>query len=1507
MKKAVLLFMVMWLCGMTLMAAPVSRQQAQQIAAQFLNGKNTSHRVSSASEMQAEVVFGAVNGTGMPYLYAVNIGNQGYVLVSGDDRFMEVLGYSDSGSFDERQLPDNMKVWLQGFIEEMKGLDAQGYAPVKTSRRAAETWPAIKPMTTTKWFQQAPYNDLLPADEVIGHYPAGCMTIATAQLVNYWGQKTGKPIKTLKPIPAYTTATLQLPMEELPVTEFDWKKMQNAYSETSAEVNKTEVAKLIKYCAYANQADFTPIMTGGRNLYIPQTLIEYFGFDNTAILQLHEMYSHDAWTAMIYNELKNQRPVIYGASMTEITIAGHAFVIDGYDGDEMFHINFGWGGKSDGYYRLSVMDYHNKDNKDAPVSPSSFTSSQSAVFGAQIGASTPAEMLYSTLIWSISVTNNSITANCTNMMGVTNTFEFGLAYLDENGTLETIVTKEEEVPADMTFKDISCTLQPTAKPQGTYQVVAISRVKGNTQWTIEKRQYVLATFDGTNVKLALSAPQLEAVDLQAIGSKKAQLDQEISFVLKNKGSEFLNNVYLFASTTEEKGKAQSYCAVTVEENGSQQVVLNFKPDVAGKWNVWIALDEAGANVIGSAAFDIAAFSNPVVQFAATNKPATVADLTATIGDTPIESGAAVELKSKLTITAAEVPNYHVEWYVNGKKSDVVDNVFSQAVLNDYYIEARYVENFKFIFAGTPYVKYADANGVIYMGPNFYNHKFDKLRAFGYSVETFTGSNGKTYLVDNAPDEILIVKDTLTVDVVMTPNYVLNQCDLGDATVAPVWDFDKPDSVARFDNYQGKCCFTKPTWFDSNYIDLNMTCDANNGWIDNVRGMQKGYADVGTGTKFTLPARYGTIYRVTTKGELSATTIADSTSTSFRKSTDAAGNQVATLYYRGSDKDSIQIVVGEDIQLVSIAASYPGGDNVLTWLPDTTATTKDELVTVEKTGEAGGLLYDLSDLTVNGGLKVVAGEHRDSCSVQIEVPNEKDESKYLSVTFQMDEGFSFALKRLLTQMVLEGADKSAKVEIVLSDEFGTELKSKVYEHHQTNLVFTDSLENKGKPNDLHMEGKITLKIYVYGAADYYRLYMPITCSVEICEVMRFPEGYNYATYKAKSEIDNDGSALLSVDCYELVGVDDEHNHVILNPIEEIPMGDVLVIHSDVAGAVHHIPLTRADDAYVRGNNRLWVSDGTVKGGKDIYRFSKEGDQYVFRSSSADVILPRGEIYMKFHSTTKKEVYYLNEKSVPEPTPELVFHENEDNKALIEQYKGRTIKKVVLDGHTLYKNHMWNTICLPFDIIGENIDASPLQGAEIHEMDLTNNGDYVAPTGYDSENGVVTLNFKSVHAIEPGKPYFLEWRTTTASEITNPVFENVAIKTTETAEMATTSNDGKVQFLGTYAPVMLIGDNTANLYVGNDDKIHIPTEHYEMGAFSGYFLIDLGNGLGVPGSNPLNKILLNIAGGDNVLRVITIIVPQNLKDGVWYDLQGKKYVSQPTQRGIYILNGKKILIK
>ena len=1519
MKKFFFLIALMCLSCSALMAEPVSKQKALQVASQVMGAKSGMRMAPAMNTLKAEAVFDKVDAKGNPYMYVVHReGSNGYVLVSGDDRYAEVLGYSDDGPFDLNEMPDAQRAWIQGYIDEMKSLDAKNYAPSKEVR-ATPSWAAIRPMTTTKWYQMFPYWNNLP--EIDGlRCVTGCTTTAMAQMLNYWGKKTGKPAGTIAPIPAYQTQR-GIQLEELPTTVFDWNLMVDNYAETTTAAQQAEVAKLCQYIACGLQTEFGTSVMGGSSsepINVLPTLLNYFGFDNTVTMESRAFYLLADWNEMVYNELAHQRPVMMGASRTG---GAHAFIVDGYDGDGMFHVNWGWMGRSDGYYRMSVMDPNYVNDKDAPAG-GGYQQGMVAFIGLQIGMDQPAEKIPTSLKWGdLQSEGSKLTATCFNINEETGIFDYGLAWLADDGALEPIVTETAEIPffdlskiisGDITIEDVSksvsYTFQPTEKPAGTYKVVVISRLNGTETWKVEKLIYAMVTFDGTNATITLPASSLSVTDFAFNGSKKATYNQSVDLNVKNEGAEFFSHLYMFASTTEEKGKALADAMIYVEGGGEQLVRMNFTPMTEGTYNIWVTTDEAGTKVIGQTTVEIAVASDPVITFETVNKPAGWPDMTVMNGETQLVSGSSVARNSTLIVSAAGGLGYHIEWYVNGKNTQMAGYEILVGADDDKHIEARYVENYKFIFKGTPYVKYANADGTIYMGANFYNHKFEKLRAFGYTVASYTGSNGKTYLVDNSPDAVHIVKDTLTADVVMTPNYVLNESDLGDATVTPVWDFDKPDSVALFRNFQEKCCFVKPTWFDSNYIDMNMSCDASNGWIDNEHAKTLGYAEVGAGTKFTLPARYGTVYRMVTKEALSATTIADSTSTSFRKSVDSMGNQVATLFYNESDNDSIHIVVGEDIKLISISASYPGGDNVLTWLPDTTANNanKTDFVTVEKTGEAGGLLYDMSDLTLNG-LNVVASEHRDSCSVQIEVPDELDEEKYLSASIQIGEGFSFTLKKMFVQMRLEGTDKSAKVKLILADDRGNKLESKLYEYNNADSVLIDTLANVGKPNDVHLEGKVTMKLYVYGAADCYRLIMPIEASGEICEVLRFPEGYNFTPYKAKSEIDLDGMGLLTVDSYEVIGVDDEKDHVILNAIEEVPMGDVLIIHSDEAGAVHHIPLTRADDAYVRGNNKLWVSDGTVKGGRDIYRFGKEGDQYVFRNSSSDVTLPRGEIYLKYHSGTKKDVYYLSEADVPDQISLLTFYEKEDNRELIEQYRGRTIKKVVFEGHTFFKNHMWNTLCLPFDVIGDAIEDTPLNGAELWELDVTDNHDYGDPTGYDEESGVVTLNFKPVRSIEPGKPYFMEWKTTTASQIDNPVFENVTLKTSEAAEMALTSSDGKVQIVGTYAPEMLMGNNPANLYVDNNDRIRIPTEHYEVGAFNAYFLIDLGNGLGKPGTSPLQRIVMNISDMDNTLRVIDITIPTSLKDGVWYDLQGRKYVEKPTQHGIYILNGKKIMIK
>ena len=170
-------------------------------------------------------------------------------------------------------------------------------------------------------------------------------------------------------------------------------------------------------------------------------------------------------------------------------------------------------------------------------------------------------------------------------------------------------------------------------------------------------------------------------------------------------------------------------------------------------------------------YSMALLADPVISFSSKGKPTGWPDLVATVDNVPITSGASAAQSAELKIVAPKVPYYHVEWYVNGELSKPADSYVLQWVVSgDCTVEARYVENFKMIFKDTPFVKYADENGVIIRPSNHYHHKYEKQRAFGYSVQSWTGSDGKNYLPDN------IVTDTI--DQALTLNEDSLEADQG---------------------------------------------------------------------------------------------------------------------------------------------------------------------------------------------------------------------------------------------------------------------------------------------------------------------------------------------------------------------------------------------------------------------------------------------------------------------------------------------------------------------------------------------------------------------------------------------------------------------------------------------------------------------------------------------------------------------------------------------------------
>ena len=171
---------------------------------------------------------------------------------------------------------------------------------------------------------------------------SGCVATAFAQIMYYhkWPQTATKQI------PAYST------YEALPATTFDWDHMLPAYSQQSleSEEQKNAVAELMLYCGHAVKMSYGTGASSAVTSYIMGALKSYFGYQNDAIMINRNIYTLNEWDDIIYNELRHGRPIIISASAYKGS--GHAFICDGYAGNNLYHINWGWGGMSDGYFRL---------------------------------------------------------------------------------------------------------------------------------------------------------------------------------------------------------------------------------------------------------------------------------------------------------------------------------------------------------------------------------------------------------------------------------------------------------------------------------------------------------------------------------------------------------------------------------------------------------------------------------------------------------------------------------------------------------------------------------------------------------------------------------------------------------------------------------------------------------------------------------------------------------------------------------------------------------------------------------------------------------------------------------------------------------------------------------------------------------------------------------------------------------------------------------------------------
>lgn len=273
---------------------------------------------------------------------------RGFVVVSASGLTAPVLGYSGTAQFDKDNLPPNFMEWMQGYAREIADIEsgARRVLP-KIIRRADTERVAIEPMVMTRWNQSEPYNNRCP--EINGRRAVtGCMATAQAQVLNYckYPQKLNGSI-------SYTTTTARLKIDvSFDTIALDWDNMLNVYDKTSPEVSNQAVANLMYACGVASQMNYTPSASGASSPNSVRGMYNYFGFKDVGML-LGDWMNIDELEDYVYAYLTNHGPLLYcgqGGS------GGHAFVCDGYSKDGYFHFNWGWGGLSDGYFRLNALD-----------------------------------------------------------------------------------------------------------------------------------------------------------------------------------------------------------------------------------------------------------------------------------------------------------------------------------------------------------------------------------------------------------------------------------------------------------------------------------------------------------------------------------------------------------------------------------------------------------------------------------------------------------------------------------------------------------------------------------------------------------------------------------------------------------------------------------------------------------------------------------------------------------------------------------------------------------------------------------------------------------------------------------------------------------------------------------------------------------------------------------------------------------------------------------------------
>ena len=337
----------------------VSVEYAKQAAAKFLQGQSK-FNTFSAGMMLGEPQVQVNSSDTLLYIFE-SLDNEGFIVMSADFRAEPVLCYSPTGFLNGSNglLPPAFKDLMQAYTHYVEDVKS---APLNRNTKKNPLWTesgnsfttsamVIKvPLLTTTWDQNQYYNDLCPVGGYMygynGRVPTGCVATAMAQIMKYWNYPNYGVGSNSYWSALYGTLSADF-------TEgYNWGNMPVPRPTNG----NTDIPKLIYHCGISVNMNYGTDASSASMLKASDALKNYFKYVQPVNLYKSSM-SDEIWINILKGELDADRPVFYRGTRTS-SEEGHAFVCDGYDSDNKFHFNFGWGGSADGYYYFQAIDYY---------------------------------------------------------------------------------------------------------------------------------------------------------------------------------------------------------------------------------------------------------------------------------------------------------------------------------------------------------------------------------------------------------------------------------------------------------------------------------------------------------------------------------------------------------------------------------------------------------------------------------------------------------------------------------------------------------------------------------------------------------------------------------------------------------------------------------------------------------------------------------------------------------------------------------------------------------------------------------------------------------------------------------------------------------------------------------------------------------------------------------------------------------------------------------------------